>query len=254
MDGTIYLGNNLLPYAHELFDYLNDNKIEYVFLTNNSSSNKETYLKKITRLGLLATDKNFYSSIDHSISYLKQRKIKNIYFLGVKEFEKILINEGFQLIDGYEKGAADIVLVGFDKTLTYEKLMNASLYIQDNIEVIASHPDKRCPIEGGKSIPDCGAILDLLESTSKISKLTILGKPHPDMILNLLNERKIDARDALIIGDRHYTDVLCGVNAKVDSGLILTGESQIEDLEGLDYKPTHIFKNLKDVLDYLKNI
>lgn len=253
MDGTVYLGDKLLPHAKELFNYLDQNNIEYIFLTNNSSSSKYTYLNKMTSLGIKSKLENYYSSIDHTVTYLKQNKINNIYVLGVDEFKEQLSDSGLVIKDAYIKNAIDAVVVGFDKTVDFNKLTNASLYIQEGAKVIATHPDKRCPIENGYYIPDCGAIIDLLENTYPIEDLTILGKPHPDMLLNILSNKNIETKDALIIGDRYYTDVLCGINANVDSALILTGESKLSDLNNIDYKPKYIFKDLGEVLEHLKN-
>ncbi len=252
LDGTVYLNNSLLPYAKELFNYLNEHKITYVFLTNNSSISKINYLNKLTNLTIKTNLNNIYSSTDHLLSYLKEINVKNIYLLGTKDLEEELLKENYNIIKEYKKGSIDRVVIGFDKTLTYQKLKETSLYIQDDVKVISTHIDKRCPYDNGYYIPDAGSIVDLLNSTSPIKDLVVLGKPHPEMILNVLKEKGFKKKEALIVGDRFYTDVLCGVNAGVDSGLILTGESRLEDLKGLDYKPTYIFKDLKEVLNLLK--
>lgn len=254
MDGTIYLGNKLLPYAKELISYLLDKNIDYVFLTNNSSSDKINYLKKINQLGLEATLNHFYSSIDHTVRYLLKNKIQKVFCLAETVFKNVMIGAGIEVIDTYEKDQIDAVIVGFDKHFTFETTAIASRYIQDGVKVIASHPDKRCPIEDGYYVPDCGALIDHLNSAYPIKDLTVLGKPHPDMLLDNLREKGYQKEEALIIGDRHFTDVLCGIHAGVDSGLILTGESTVEDLKNLSYKPTFIFENLKSVMDYLKSL
>lgn len=252
LDGTVYLNNSLLPFAKELFDYLYENKYTYVFLTNNSSVNKANYLTKLTNLNIKTTLNNIYSSVDHLLSYLKETNVKKLYLLGTKDLEEELVNHNYQIITNYQKGGVERVVVGFDKTLTYKKLKEASLYIQDGVKVISTHVDKRCPYDNGYYIPDAGSIIDLLNSTSPIKDLVILGKPHEAMILNILKEKGFNKEDALIIGDRFYTDVLCGVNAKVESGLILTGESKLADLEGLNYQPTYLFKDLNEVLNFIK--
>ncbi len=252
LDGTVYLNNKLLPYAKELFEYLNKEEITYVFLTNNSSTSKVNYLTKLSNLNIKTSLDNIYSSVDHLLEYLNKTTIKNIYLLGTSDLKDELVNKDYKIVSNYEKGLVDALVVGFDKELTYQKLKEASLYIQDGVRVIQTHLDKRCPYDNGYYIPDAGSIIDLLISTTPIKDLIVLGKPHPDMILNVLNKKGFKKEEALIIGDRFYTDVLCGVKANVDSGLILTGESKRSDLNDLDYKATYIFNDLKEVLNLLK--
>src|SRR5690554_3564781 len=252
LDGTIYLNNELLPFAKELFLYLQKEEIYYVFLTNNSSTSKVNYFNKLNNFGIKTSLDNIYSSIDHLLSYLAQNNLKKLYLLGTNDLKEELINAGYDLVEKYQKGAVERVVVGFDKSLTYQKLVEASFYIQDGVKVISTHLDERCPYQGGYYLPDAGSILKLLNSTAKIKDLTILGKPHKAMILNVLKEKGFKKAEALIIGDRYYTDVLAGINANIESAMILTGESKVADLEKVDYRPTYIFKDLKAVLKYLQ--
>ena len=129
MDGTIYLGENLLDGSKECFDYLWDNNIDYVFFTNNSSHDLDFYYNKITRFGIKCDrEKNFYSSTEVAIAHLKDKGYKRLFVVGNKSLKKKLAKD-FELIDKYnEKTKIDCVLAGFSTELVYQELRDACLY------------------------------------------------------------------------------------------------------------------------------
>lgn len=253
MDGTIYLGKNLIEGAKETFDFLNDNQIEYVFFTNNSSHDLEFYFDKIKFFGIKCDLKhNFYSSTEVTISYLLERNIKDIYVIGNKCLKDKLIKH-FNLVKEYEEDVkVDAVVCGFSTELVYKELKDASLFLQTrDIPFIATNGDFRCPIEDGLYIPDCGGMCEWLYKTSG-KKATVMGKPNPEIIYYLAKQFNVSLDEVLVVGDRLYTDILVGVNAKVDTLCVLSGESSLEDVEAYEYKPTYMKPSIASLKEMLK--
>ena len=253
MDGTIYLGKNLIDGALDTFKYLNDNHIDYLFFTNNSSHDLDFYYQKIKAFGIECDlKKNFYSSTEVTISYLKERNIKDIFVIG-NECLKNKLRNHFNIIKEYNvNNKVDAVVCGFSTELVYQELKDASLYLQTrDIPFIATNGDYRCPIEDGLYIPDCGGMIEWLRlCTGKRAK--VLGKPNPEIIDYIAKEYKVKKDEILIVGDRLYTDILVGVNAHVDTLCVLSGESSLEDVRNYEHQPTYILDSIKSLPDLLK--
>ncbi len=255
MDGTIYLGKDLLPGVLDTFKYLYDKEIEYVFFTNNSSHDLEFYYKKISNFGIRCDLRhNFYSSTEVTISYLHKKNVKKIYVVGNKCL-KDKLSPHFKLVDKYDsKNKIDAVVCGFSTELIYQELKDACLYLQtQDIEFIATNGDYRCPIEDGLYIPDCGGMCEWMRlCTGK--KATVLGKPNPEIIDYLADQFRVKKDQILVVGDRLYTDILVGVNAKVDTLCVLSGESSIDDVEQYAYKPSYVLDSIKELPELLEEI
>lgn len=255
MDGTIYLGKDLIDGALETFKYLKANDIRYIFFTNNSSHSLETYYEKMTNFGVECTlEDNFYSTTEILISYLKKNSINKIYLIGNK-FLREKLEHNFNIINDYEKNfPLEAVVAGFSTELVYKELRDASLYLETtDCKFIATNRDYRCPIEDGLYIPDCGGMCEWLRLTTG-KKAKDLGKPDPEIINYFMDKYNLEKKDILMVGDRIYTDILCGVNAEVDTVMVLSGETKLEDLKNYDYSPTYILDSIKDLPALLNKI
>ena len=255
MDGTIYLGKDLIDGSLEAFEYLNKNKMEYVFFTNNSSHDLDFYYGKIKKFGIKCDrKKNFYSSTEIAISFMKKKGLKKLFVVGNKSL-KDKLNNDFELATKYDKNTKiDGILAGFSTELVYEELRDACLYLQtQDIYFIATNGDFRCPIEDGLYIPDCGGMIEWMRlCTNKTAR--VMGKPDPEVIYTLAKQFNVSLDEVLVVGDRIYTDILVGVKANVDSVMVLSGETKMEDLKNFDYGPTYIIDSIKDLPDLLNKI
>ena len=253
MDGTIYLGKDLIPGTLEVFEYLNNHNIDYVFFTNNSSHDLEFYEKKVSNFGIKCSlEHNFYSSTEVTISHLQKLGVKKIYCVGNKCL-KDKLRRHFEVIDRYDPNfEIEAVVAGFSTELVYDELKGACLYLQlKDVPFIATNGDWRCPIEGGLYIPDCGGMCEwIYRCTGK--KATVMGKPNPEIIDYLAEQFNVTKDEVMVVGDRLYTDILVGVNAKVDSLCVLSGESSFEDVKKYEYQPTFILDSIKDLPDLLE--
>ena len=203
-------------------------------------------------MGLECENKNFYSSIETTIKYLKKINAKRIYVLGVKSFKEKLAKE-FELVSDLDlNNPVDVVLGSFDTEVVYDELRIASLYLQKGSKFLATNMDYRCPIEDGLYIPDCGGICKLLEMASNVSP-TFLGKPAPEMVYQVMELFGVNKEDTILVGDRYYTDIKAGINAGIDTLGVLTGETTKEEFESAEIKPTYIRKSIGDLIEILKN-
>ena len=190
---------------------------------------------------------NFYSSTEVTISYLKEKGVKNIFVVGNKCL-KDKLEKHFALVDKYDPDLkVDAVVTGFSTELVYAELRDACLYLQTrDIPFIATNGDYRCPIEDGLYIPDCGGMCEWIYlCTGKRAK--VLGKPNPEIIDYLAKQFNVTKDEIMVVGDRLYTDILVGVNAGVDSLCVLSGESSLEDVKNYEYQPTYILDSIKDL-------
>ena len=247
MDGTIYLDDDLFDGTLDFLAHVKSIGGRYLFLTNNSSKGIDKYVEKLHRLGIEAVEDDFLTSTDATIAYLKQKGHKKIYAFGTASFKRQLCAAGLPITDKLEDGI-DCLCLSNDQELTFKKLEDASiLLLKHDVEYIATNPDWVCPTAFG-SVPDCGSICDMLRHVSgKWPKF--IGKPEPDMVYSALERTGYGKDEALMIGDRLYTDIACGVNAGIDSAFVLSGEGTLKDLEESDKKPTFVFDNIRAILD-----
>ena len=219
MDGTIYLDNDLIDGALDLLNKLIKENKKYIFLTNNSSKSHNDYLDKLTKLNIKVSDENIFTSGMAMGIYLnKHYPDKSIYLVGTDALKKELIQYSINILNTDSTQSADIVVVGFDRELNYQKLEKACEHIDNGAIFLATNIDYVCPIKGKRYIPDCGSICQMITNATSI-KPYFIGKPEADMINLLADKHNISKDKIVMIGDRVYTDITCGYNVNV--GLIL---------------------------------
>ncbi|MBO5994337.1 MAG: HAD-IIA family hydrolase [Firmicutes bacterium] len=250
MDGTIYLDDKLLPGAAEFIARVRM-RGRAVFLTNNSSRGIDAYLAKMGRLGIPADKDDFLTSVDALVWFLEEKYGqgaggKTMYVMGTESFKKQLRGADFRVLESAEL-TPDMVILGFDRELTYKKLEDVSRLLTENPEMpyFAANPDWVCPAEFGY-VPDCGSMAQMLEhAVKRLPKF--IGKPEPIMAELAMKRFGYSKEETLIMGDRIYTDIACGVNAGVDTAFLLSGEGVLEDIAKYGIEPTYIFNSIKEI-------
>lgn len=253
MDGTLYLGSKLIPGTKELFDYLNQKDIHYIFFTNNSSHDLDFYFHKMKGFDIPCNlSDNFLSSSEITINYCLEHNYKKLFVIGNKSL-KSKFAKHFEIVERYiENTNVDAVVAAFSTELIYDELKGACLYLQTkDIPFLATNQDYRCPIEDGLYIPDCGGMCEWIRLTTGKSALT-MGKPNPVVIDYFLKKYDLKKEDILLVGDRLYTDILIGVNANVETVCVLSGESSKEDIAKSEYKPTYVLNSVKELIQLLE--
>ncbi len=244
MDGTLYLGNIVFPYAPVFLKKLRAAGKRVIFYTNNASKHKSEYLEKLNRMGFEASMEEIYSSADATIKFLKNNRAgKSVYVLGTPSLCEYLTSSGIEV----KQEGADIMLASFDTTLTYEKLTVACDLVRYGAEFLSTHPDNNCPTETGY-IPDCGAICAMI--TACTGKTPIyFGKPYSYSAELIREICGCDYEDICVFGDRLYTDIALGKGNGMAATLVLSGEATLDDAERLPehLKPDFIYPSLKEV-------
>jgi len=245
MDGTIYLGNRLIPGADQFIRTLKEMDRDYFFLTNNSSRDKGAYVDKLGSLGIAAARNQVITSGEATAIYLRAQKAgARLFLLGTEALAQEFSRAGFALVGRAQK--PDYVVLGFDTTLTYQKLWDACGLIREGTDYIATHPDFNCPLEGGRFMPDAGAMIAFVEaSTGRRPK--VIGKPNREIVEAVLTRTKVPREHIAMVGDRLYTDVALGQAAGLTSILVLSGESKPEDLTGSLYRPDYVFPSVREL-------
>ena len=236
MDGTIYLDDQLFDGVIHFLQHVKKIGGRYLFLTNNSSRGVEGYMEKMARLGIETVREDYLTSVDATIRYLQtSRPGKKCYVFGTRSFYGQLAQAGIQATDRVEEDV-DILLCGFDRELTFQKLEDACILLNRGADFIATNPDWVCPTWYG-SVPDCGSVCRML-TTATGRTPRFIGKPQPEMVYLALERTGFSAEQAVMIGDRLYTDVACGVNAGIDTVFVLSGEGTEADIKTYGIHPT----------------
>ncbi len=249
MDGTIYLDDELFDGTLDFLAHVKSIGGRYLFLTNNSSKGIDKYIEKLARLGIESCADDFLTSTDATIAYLNGKDHKKIYAFGTSSFKKQLSDASLPVVDTLEDGI-DCLCLSNDWELTFKKLEDSCILLRDDIDYIATNPDWVCPTWYG-SVPDCGSFAEMLfRAVGKRPRF--IGKPEPDMVYLALERTGYKKEDALMVGDRLYTDIACGVNAGIDSVFVLSGEGTLRDLEESGKKPTFVYDNIRGLLTDLQ--
>ena len=246
MDGTFYLGDRRIDGALDFIHKVKETGRDFIFFTNNSSKNGSMYIEKLAAMDCPITKDRIMTSGDVTAAYLKSKYPgKKVYLVGTPALEAVFREEGICLTE--EK--PEVVVIGFDMTLTYEKLERACTYIREGAVFLATHKDINCPTETG-FIPDCGAICAAITlSTGVLPRY--LGKPCRETLDMVLQRTGYNKDEIAIVGDRIYTDVATGVNNGALGILVLSGETKRADIAASEVQPDGVFESLKEMLEYL---
>jgi len=261
MDGTFYLGDQILDGALDFLEAVKRAGKRYIFFTNNSSVSSDNYIEKLERMNCHITRDMIMTSGDVMIRFLKAKYPgKSVYLLGTPELRKSFEDAGINLFESErdEKAAMsharcekvpDLVVVGFDKTLNYTTFSNACVYIMQGAEFLATHLDINCPVQGG-FIPDCGAMCAAIELSTKV-KPKFVGKPFKETVDMVVDATQVARERISFVGDRIYTDVATGVNNGAMGVLVLTGETKLSEVPESKVQPDVIFDSIKEMGELL---
>ena len=249
MDGTVYLGGRLIGEMDKTLDALRAAGKKLIYLTNNSSKSVENYYDKLKKMNLLKADDEVKTSGTAAIGFLKTERMgKTVRLLGTEGLKKEFVNSGINVI---ENGVADVSVLAYDTELSYVKLCKFTDNLMENSEYIATHPDINCPSEN-YPLPDVGAFIELIKASTGRTPDKIIGKPYALFGTELMKEYNARPDEFMMVGDRLYTDIACGINGGTDTCAVLTGETTREEIASSQYKPTYTFENVRELLNACK--
>jgi 4-nitrophenyl phosphatase len=222
---------------------------KYIYLTNNSSRAGADYITRLRRLGFPCEAENVFTSGMATGMYLNQRHPgAKVYLVGTAAFRRELLSYGIELVEEN----ADVVVVGFDTELVYEKLDKACHFLRRGATFIAANPDWVCPMPNDEVLPDCGSICALLTASSG-KEPNYIGKPNRNMIDVISKMTGIPNDKICAVGDRLYTDIAVAQNAGSVSVLVLSGETDQAMVDAAERKPDYVMADVHELHMVLKN-
>jgi len=248
MDGTLYLGDNVIPGAVEFIHTLEQSGRQYIYLTNNSSRAGSDYVNRLAKLGFPCTTENIFSSGMAMGLYLQENYPgKRVCLVGNSALRRELEGYGVMMDDAN----ADLVVAGFDTELNYHKLDRAVHFLRRGVPFLACNPDWVCPMPAGEVLPDCGSICALLSAASDGVQPFYLGKPNRSIVDILSDKTGIPQSEICCVGDRLYTDIAVGINAETVTALVLSGETTPELLSDAEVQPDYVFSDVAELAQCL---
>ncbi len=242
MDGVIYHGNRLLPGVKEFVNWLKDEDKKFLFLTNSSQRSPLELQQKLARLGVEVEKEHFYTSALATAGFLEQQQPGgSVFVIGEAGLINALYNAGFTMNDVNP----DYVVVGESKTYNMDMLEHAVNLIMRGAKLIGTNPDLTGPIEGGIS-PATGALMAPIELATG-NKAYFVGKPNPLMMRHALKRLESKREDTVIVGDRMDTDVISGIEAEIETVLVLSGVTSRDDINRFAYRPNYILDGVVDI-------
>lgn len=243
LDGTVYLGDELIPGAAEAIEALRDRGASVVFVTNKPLESAAGYAQKLTALGIPATAADVVTALDALLAYLvSHHRGRRLLPIAEPLVCDELVRAGFQL--ARDHADAEVVVVSFDRTFSYAKLLSAFRAVREHHAVIvATNPDAYCPTPDG-GLPDCAAMLAAIEASTGARAEAIVGKPSIHMAAAVLERAGAEATALAVVGDRLTTDIALGRSIGATGILVLTGATTADGVTASAIKPDYIVENL----------
>ena len=231
MDGTVYLGDALLPGVTELIAALRRTGRRYAFSTNNSTHSRADYAAFLRGLGVPASEDHVVTSGSLTAAWIRRHRPEaRCFVLGEAPLLAELTAAGVTLTT--DPAEITLVVASFDRTLTYAKLQTAfdALHGRPATGFIATHPDAYCPLPGGNGQPDAAAVTAAIEASTGRACQLVIGKPSAAMMTTACAQLGVPVTEAILVGDRLRTDIAAGLAAGARTAVVLTGETTLADL------------------------
>jgi len=242
LDGTIYLGKELIPAGKSLVEELQRTNTPFLFVTNNTTKTPESVQERLKKeFDITVSASTVYTASLATIDYMDELALgKKVYVMGESGLVDLILEAGYE----WSEVDPDYVVIGLDTKLTYQKIETACLAIQNGAHFIGTNPDKNLPTERGL-VPGAGSLIAMIETASK-TKPVIMGKPSNIIMSKAVARLGLEKNEVLMVGDNYETDIQAGIQNGVDSLLVLSGFTKKEDLPGLPQAPTHIVDSLAE--------
>jgi len=247
MDGTLCRGDEPIPDAHALIKGLRQQEIPFLVLTNNSTRTPQQVAAKLQNMGIAVFPEEIFTSGMATARYLRKAQIgRKVYMIGEEGLRIALEEEGFELVTGEREEEAEIVVVGLDRQVTYEKLARACLAIRKGARFVSTNGDIALPTERGL-LPGNGSITALI-ATATETRPVFIGKPEPVFTDLALEKLQTPKEETVLVGDNLLTDIMAGKSSGMDTVLLLTGITSPEQARASDIRPTYTYRSIQEML------
>ncbi|MBN1542068.1 HAD-IIA family hydrolase [candidate division KSB1 bacterium] len=255
LDGTLYLDGNPFPRALEFLKRVKDSGRRLYYFTNNSSHSRENTVRRLLRIGFPALEDSLISSTDCAISYLRRHALfPEIFLIGNPDLEHDFDREGFVRLSAAqirENHRPRAIVLGFDTTLTYEKIHVAYELILQGLPFVATHADLLCPVSKNTFKPDVGSFIALFEAATDGIRPVVTGKPSTEAVEAIVERAGCETENIAFIGDRLYTDIRMAHRSGMYGILVLSGETSAEMAEKTSDRANLIIPGVEDLIPYL---
>lgn len=234
MDGTIYLGDHLLPGAERMIHELRRRDIPVRFLSNNPTKDPEEYAVKLAKLGLPTDVADIANTVVTTTNWLLEHHPDAVVFpISEEPLKRALAKAGIKMSENPEE--IDIVIASYDRGFDYRKLQIAfdAIWFHKRAFLIQTNPDRFCPFPGGRGEPDCAAMTAAIEAATNTTCAVSLGKPSPVMLTEAMHGLDARVSHSVMVGDRLQTDIQMALDTGMKSALVLTGEATADDVREL---------------------
>ena len=248
LDGTVYLGEHLLPGADRALANLRAAGKRVAFISNKPIGRATEYAQKLRKLGVSAADHEVINSPVALRLYLKQANLgRRVLLIGEEPVREELERGGFEVVS--DPAQAEIVVVSWDRSVNYERLNAALQALRAGAHFVATNPDVTCPLPGGCEALDAGSFIALLEAASGRSVEAVAGKPSPLMLQVIMQRWGLEPGECLLLGDRLDTDLELGRRAGAAVALVLTGVTTREQARAWPVQPDYLLESVADLAD-----
>ena len=248
LDGTMYKGTEEVDGAAQFIDYLNQQGIPHLYVTNNSTKTPEEVTAKLREMHIDAKPEEIVTSALATANFIANEKANaSVYMIGGSGLKAALLDRRLTL---RRDKHVDYVVIGLDEQVTYDKLAIATLAVREGATFISTNPDVSIPKESGL-LPGNGAITSVV-SVSTGQQPQFIGKPEPVIMDIALDILKLDKADVAMVGDLYDTDIMSGINVGVDTIHVQTGVTSFAEIQEKDVPPTYSVKDLNEVIRQLQ--
>jgi phosphoglycolate/pyridoxal phosphate phosphatase family enzyme len=246
LDGTVYLGDALLPGARRTVETLRAMGSRVVFLSNKPLQTRADYAAKLTHLGIPTSPDEVINSSWVLVRWL-EREAPGValFVIGEPPLLAELRAAGFHLTE--QAAEVEFVVASFDRAFDYRKLQIAFDAIRARARFVATNADRYCPTPTG-GLPDAAAIIGAIEGCTGKSVEVVVGKPSPITARAILDRLQLPASECIIVGDRLETDILMGQEAGMATGVVLTGVTTPALLAASEIQPDYVLHRLDELL------
>jgi HAD superfamily hydrolase (TIGR01450 family) len=233
LDGTIYLGDELLPGVKRLIPKLRELGKRVIFVSNNPTKDPRMYAEKLGKLGLKTPAAEIVNTVVTMTEWLLQNHPEATVFpISEEPLKNSLSEAGIKMSEDPEE--IDIIIASYDRGFEYRKLQIAfdAIWYYERAMPVTTNPDRYCPFPGGRGEPDAAAIVAAIEACTGTKCQVNVGKPDSIMLETIMDLIGLDAKQCVMCGDRLYTEIQMAKGAGMPSAVVLTGETNEKDLAG----------------------
>jgi len=242
MDGVLITGRSMIAGADVFLEKLNRMGRQYLILTNNALFTPRDLSHRLQLMGLEIPQEKIFTSAIATARFLQaQHPNGTAFVLGEVGLTQALHEVGYVMTDTNP----DYVVLGELDHINLDQITHAVRLICDGALFIATNPDANGPGEGG-IVPACGALAAMIEKASGKGPMFI-GKPNPLMMRSALNFIGAHSYETVMVGDRMNTDIIAGISSGLETILVLSGTTGMDDIALYPYRPTYVFNSVADI-------